>query len=338
MIGSESEKKKRQTSRTIKTASGDVEFPLIGLGTWKSQAGEVQQAVLDALEIGYRHIDCAAIYGNEKEVGQALKQAFEKGIVKREEVFITSKLWNNAHHPDDVIPNLKQTLADLGLTKLDLYLVHWPIAFIRGPEKLPRNEDGTMKLSELHYLETWKAMENAVEQGLVTAIGLSNFNSRQIKEILDASKIKPAVLQVESHPYLTQEDLIAFCEQNSIVVTASSPLGSPDRPWAQKGDPSLLEDPQLLEIAAKHEKTPAQTLIRFQTQRGVAVIPKSVTKHRIEENFTTFDFDLDDEDFAKIRSFNRNWRACIPSITKDGEVIPRDIKSPFFPFGESDRF
>mmetsp|Transcript_1237 Transcript_1237/g.1652 ORF Transcript_1237/g.1652 Transcript_1237/m.1652 type:complete len:265 (-) Transcript_1237:623-1417(-) len=216
----------------MKILSSGEKMPIIGLGTWKGKPGMVEKAVLEALKAGYRHIDCAAVYGNEKEVGAALKIAFDSGIVTREEVFITGKLWNTFHKPQHVKDALAASLRDLRLDYLDLYLIHWPIAFeFSGDELFPKDKDGNLKYSEDSYLKTWKAMEECVDEGLVKSIGLSNFNSVQIKQILSASRYLPAVLQVESHPYLTQEKLIEFCNEQNIAVTAYSPLGSPDRPW-----------------------------------------------------------------------------------------------------------
>jgi len=310
-----------------------AKIPLVGLGTWKSKPGEVKAAVEHAIDAGYRHIDCAAVYGNEKEIGEALKNKFASGT-KREDLYIVSKLWNSAHDPQDVLPNCRQTLEDLGLKYLDLYLIHWPYAFQRGGDKFPRNKDGSLIYSDVDYVDTWKAMEELVNKGLVRAIGLSNFNSKQIERILKVAKVPIASLQVECHPYLTQDKLIAFAQKNGIQVVAYSPLGSPDRPWAKKGEPQLMDDPKIKAVADKYKKSPAQILLRFQTQRGVAVIPKSVTPSRIKQN-RDLDFTLSDADMATIRSFDRGHRFCIPMIPDDkGQPVPRDGKHKYYPFNE----
>lgn len=310
-------------------------MPLVGLGTWKSKPGDVEQAVKAALEVGYRHIDCAAVYGNEKEIGQTLKAAFEAGTVKREELFITSKLWNTKHAKEDVRPSCVQTLQDLGLDYLDLYLIHWPIGFQAGENNFPKDDAGNVLYASTSFLETWEAMEALVDEGLVRAIGVSNFNSKQLAEVLAASrKHKPAVLQIESHLYFTQKPLVAFAQAHGVVVTAYSPLGSPDRPWAKPTDPRLLEDSALHAIAAKYHKSPAQIAVRYQVQRGVVAIPKSISAHRLKENFEVLDFELSAEDFVAVEALNRNWRGCIPMIVVDGKEIARDRTHPYFPFNE----
>lgn len=303
-------------------------MPLLGLGTWKSKPGEVEEAVRVALVNGYRHIDCAFVYGNEAEVGRGIRASG----VPREQIFITSKLWNTKHHAEDVEPAVRKTLELLGVDYLDLYLIHWPHGFQRGENNFPKDEAGNLIYDPVDYVETWPAMEALVSKGLVRSIGLSNFNSAQIQRVLDVATIKPAVLQIESHPYFTQIPLITFAKEKGIVVTAYSPLGSPDRPWARPGEPALLEDPKLVEIGTKYGKSPAQIAIRYQIQRGVVVIPKSVTPDRIISNAQVFDFELTEEDMGVVGGFNRDWRACVPMVEVEGVLVHRDRSHPHYPF------
>eukprot|EP00794_Sanderia_malayensis_P007684 gene7684-8521_t len=308
------------------------DIPALGLGTWKSKPGEVGNAICTAIDCGYRHIDCAWVYGNEKEVGEALAKKIGKGV-KREDIFITSKLWNTKHNPDDVMPALKTSLKLLGLEYLDLYLIHWPVGFKAGDNPFPKDDHGHIIYSDVHFLNTWRALEECVRAGLVRSIGVSNFNSIQIEEICTKGKIKPAVLQIECHPYLCQKKLLEFCKERDIVVTAYSPLGSPDRPWAKPTDPTLMDDPKIVQIAVKHHKSPAQICIRFQLERGLCVIPKSCHPTRIKQNTEVFDFHLTSADIAEIESFDVGWRACIPKVTTaDGKEVARDAKHPHFPF------
>lgn len=289
--------------------NNNLECPILGLGTWKSKPGEVTQAVKDAIDVGYRHFDCAFVYGNEKEVGAAITEKIKAGVVKREDLFITSKLWNTFHRPDLVRGALNATLQNLNLTYLDLYLIHWPQAYKEEAGSLfPADEAGKIQFSDVDYVDTWKEMEGLVRDGLVRSIGVSNFNRRQLERLLPAATITPVTNQVECHPYLNQSRLKAFCEERGIKITAYSPLGSPDRPWAKPGEPLLLEDPKLKAIADRIGKSVAQVLIRYQIERGVIVIPKSVTKSRIASNFEVFDFQLSKQDLELIDSFDCNGR------------------------------
>ena len=199
-------------------------MPMLGLGTWQSKPGEVAAALKVALDLGYRHIDAAALYGNEVEVGEGIRQSG----VAREELFITSKLWCTKHHPEDVEAACRKTLQDLGLQYLDLYLIHWPMAFKRGDDPFPLDSEGNMVFDEtIDPTDVWLTMERLVSKGLARSIGVSNFNQTQIEDILQRGTIRPAVNQIERHPYLSMSSLTSYCQAQDIVVTAYSPLGSP---------------------------------------------------------------------------------------------------------------
>ncbi|KAL3277275.1 hypothetical protein HHI36_012625 [Cryptolaemus montrouzieri] len=304
------------------------EIPIFGLGTWKSKPGEVTSAVKDAIDLGYRHIDCAYIYGNEKEVGEAIKSKIAEGVVTREELFITSKLWNTFHRPELVEEALKETLKNLGVDYINLYLIHWPLGYKEGGALFPTNEAGKIEFSDVDYVDTWKALEVVQKKGLTKSIGLSNFNKNQIERILKVATVKPVNLQIECHPYLNQNRLIDFCKSKDIAITAYSPLGSPDRPWAKPEDPQLLEDPKLKTLATKYGKTPAQVLLRYQIQRGVITIPKSTNKSRIEQNMSIFDFVLSGDDMKYIDTFDCNGRFC---------PMTAGLGHPYHPF-ENDEY
>ncbi|XP_011314061.1 aldose reductase-like [Fopius arisanus] len=300
----------KELGTKIKFNNGN-EAPALGFGTCSPEFEEATDAVKYAIEIGYRHIDCAPVYGNEKQVGDAIKSKIEDGTVKREDLFIVSKLWSNSHKFNSVEKALKSSLSALGLDYLDLYLVHWPFAFEDGDDFVPKNPDGNYKVSDTDYVETWKGMENVLQKGLTKNIGVSNFNSEQIERLLKSCTIKPVTNQVEVHPYLAQKELSKFCNDRGITITAYSPLGSPNRPWAKPEDPKLLEDKKLVEISKKYNKTPAQVVIRYQLDRGHLLIPKSFTKARILENSQVFDFQLSPEDIAYIdNTFDRGYRFC----------------------------
>ncbi|MDJ0580270.1 aldo/keto reductase [Crocosphaera sp.] len=294
--------------KTLTLNNGNT-IPQFGLGTWKSEPGQVKNAVKSALILDYKHIDCASIYGNEKEVGEGLIESFTNNVVKRKDIFITSKLWNNRHYKNDVVPALKQTLKDLQIDYLDLYLIHWPVAF--KPEiNFPEDASGLLSLSEVPLIETWQGMEQAVNEGLVKNIGVSNFSIKKIDNILSSCSIKPAMNQVECHPYLQQDELLAYCQKNDIALTAYSPLGSKDRPdfLKQKNEPILLENEVIKNIAKKYQVTTAQILIQWAIERGTVVIPKSVSPERIKQNFAAQNINLDAEDMEQIKTLNCNYR------------------------------
>lgn len=294
--------------KTLKFANGDL-MPIFGLGTWKAAAGEVYTAVKEALRLGYRHIDCAAIYGNEAEVGQALAESFKEGVTSRDQVWVTSKLWNNSHAPEDVQPALEKTLADLQLDYLDLYLIHWPVIIRKGVLYHESAKD-LVPLDELPISKTWPVMEAMVEKGLCRHIGVSNFSVAKLKTLMASAKLMPEMNQIELHPYLQQPAMLEFCHSHNIHLTAYAPLGSADRPARLKVDdePILLEEPAIVSLAARHGISPAQLLISWAIHRGTAVIPKSVNPERLKQNLAAADVSLGGEDMKEMAGFNRDRR------------------------------
>lgn len=225
-------------------------------------------------------------------------------------MFITSKLWNTFHRPELVRGALETTLKNLSTPYLDMYLIHWPMAFKEGGELFPSDADGKVQFADVDFVDTWHAMEKLVDAGLTRSIGVSNFNRAQLDRVLTAARIPPATNQIECHPYLTQQKLSAYCAEKGIAVTAYSPLGSPTRPWATATDPVLLDDANLKALAEKYGKTVGQILIRYQVQRKHVVIPKSVSKGRIASNIDVFSFELSSDDMKTIDSFDCNGRIC----------------------------
>lgn len=284
-------------------------MPMLGLGTWKADPGTVGAAVLTAIDLGYRHFDCAAIYGNEAEIGAALAKAMASGAVSRAELFITSKLWNNAHREQQVRPALEKTLADLRLDYLDLYLMHWPVAVKEGVG-IAESASQFLSLEEVPLSETWQGMECCVDLGLARNIGVSNFSAGKLAGLIDQGRIKPAVNQVEGHPLLRQQELKDYCDANGVAVTAYSPLGSGDRPERMKAanEPALQEIPEVVAIATAHNITPAQVLIAWAINRGTAVIPKSVNSERLAMNLACAELSLTADDMQTLNSLDRHYR------------------------------
>ncbi|EGO00594.1 hypothetical protein SERLA73DRAFT_178439 [Serpula lacrymans var. lacrymans S7.3] len=285
--------------KVIKLSTGQ-DIPQIGLGTWLSKPQEVEHAVEWAVRAGYRHLDLAMIYENQHEVGAALKKVIPS-VCKREDLFMTSKLWNSSHQPQVAEAELDETLKQLGTDYLDLYLVHWPVAFIPGKGLNPINPDNGQKHldTETSLVDTWKAMIKLKETGKVKAIGVSNFTIDHIKGIIAATGVVPVANQIEAHPLLPQDDLVAFCKEQNIHITAYSPLGN-----NLLNKPMLTEHASIKEVAAKLDATPAQVLVAWGAYRGYSVIPKSVQHERVISNFKQVE--LSKEDYEKVSAVGHN--------------------------------
>lgn len=323
--------KQDQQTWTLTLNTGAV-MPAFGLGTWLSPKGTVGAAVEEAVRAGYRHIDCAHIYGNEDEIGHALQKLFQEGVVKREELFITSKLWNTEHDTEDAVPACELTLKNLQLDYLDLYLVHWPRGLKKGTQLGAIKDDDIIDPTEENIRATWSGMEKVAEKGLARAVGISNYTITQIELLLKHAKVVPAVNQVENHPYLQQPLLKKYCNSKGIVLEAYSPLGNPARPFVVAEDPVVMEDPAIKELAAKHSVSAAQICIAFQLFRGLSVIPKTVTKERVHQNLAATKVKLTQEDMERLYANNRNVRYVRLFMVKKGQSqedywdIERDAK------------
>ena len=263
----------------IPLAHGSGEMPALGFGTLIPDPAETRKATKLALKAGFRQLDSAERYRNETEVGEAMQEVFKEGKIKREEVFVATKLWNSNHRPERVKPAFEASLKRLQLDYIDLYLIHTPFAFQPGDDQDPRDEGGNVIYDKwVTLLDTWRALENLVDEGRCKAIGLSDVNVEKAKEIVEAARIKPAVIHVESHPYLPEWELLEFCKQNGIVLQAFAALG-------HSSEPRLLDDPVITSIVKEVNKTPAQVVLAWAVQRGTALLTTSKTPSRIQENF-----------------------------------------------------
>lgn len=298
--------------KTFTLNDGTV-MPTFGLGTWKSAKGKVKKAVAEALRIGYTHVDAAWIYQNEQEVGEGISEAIAQGSINRDSLFVTSKLWNTFHQPEAVEKGCKETLSALGLDYLDLYLMHWPIAF--KPDGSGHNKpENFYSLDELSYSQTFEAMAALREKGLVKSVGVSNFTQSKIEKVIADTGLIPAMNQVELHPYNPQDELLAYCKSQGICVTAYSPLGSGDRPDSikQKDEPPLLENDIVKTTAAKENISPAQLLIAWALARDTITIPKSTNAERIAENLAATTHTLSPEAKAALNSIDIRYRYVSP--------------------------
>ncbi|KAL8222240.1 UNVERIFIED_CONTAM: Aldo-keto reductase 1 member C4 [Gekko kuhli] len=289
-------------------------IPVLGFGTYSpddAEKSKCEEATKVAIEVGFRHIDGAYLYNTEEQIGRAVREKIADGTVRREDVFYTGKLWSTFYRPELVRTCLEQSLKKLQFDYMDLFIMHNPYALQPGPNPLPLGENGKLIYDNVDLHQTWEAMEACKEAGLVKSIGVSNFNCQQLEMILSKPglKYKPVLNQVESHPYLNQSKMLAFCKSKDILLEAYSALGSQrNAAWLNKETPVLLEDPVLAAVAKKYNRSPALVALRYQLQRGLVVLVKSYTKKRIEENIQVFNFHLSQEDMKSIDGLHRNQR------------------------------
>jgi alcohol dehydrogenase (NADP+) len=304
-------------SKKLALNYGGGHIPALGFGTLIPDTAITARATQDALETGFRHVDCAERYRNELQVGEALRTELTVGGIAREDIFVTTKLWNTNHRPERVEPAFEASRERLGLTYLDLYLVHTPFAFQPGDED-PHDENGNVLYDEsVTLLDTWRAMEDLVDHGKCRAIGLSDITLNELRPLYESARIKPAVVQVEAHPYLPEDELLEFCRDRQIVFLAFAPLGHGIRPGP-------LEDPVVLQIAARIGKTPAQVLLAWAIQRGGAVLTTAKSVDRARENFNVAALPADA--FEEINRIETRQR--FNEVTKSGSpgFIPPSVQ------------
>ncbi|KAI0815081.1 NADP-dependent oxidoreductase domain-containing protein [Irpex lacteus] len=298
-------------------------LPQVGMGTWKLDNNLCEETIYQAIKIGYRHFDAACDYGNEAEVGLGLKKAIQEGIVKREDLFITSKLWNTFHAKEHVKPIVQKQLKDFGLDYFDLYLIHFPVSLeyvdpsVRYPPGWAYDGKNDVRTANVPLYETWAAMEELVDAGLAKAIGVSNMSGGLLIDLLRYARIRPSLLQVEHHPYLTQTKLIQLAQAENIAVTAYSsfgPLSFRELNWDSANEAKILfEHDAVLNIAKNHKRSPAEVLLRWSTQRGLVVIPKATNPELMKQNLEHTQFNLTEEEIRAISSLNINLRFNDPS-------------------------
>lgn len=316
---------------TIKM-NNDLVMPMLGFGTSRTapDAAQLGAAVKYAIKVGYRHIDGAWIYFNDPVLGKAAKQAIAEslGMITRDDLYIVCKIWNTMHSKEGVKIGVSDTLTNLGISYGDLFLIHWPMALkddLTGVDPYPRDKDGKLVFSNVHYLETYRALEECVDQGLTKSIGLSNFNISQCEDVLKNCRIKPVCNQIEVHPYFQNDKLVEFCQNNGMIVVGYSPLGAVDIAESREDVPNILLDGTLIKIGKKYNKTAAQVCLRWSLQKGCVPIVKALEPDQILENGQIFDFELSTEDMNEIKQLNKNIRIFKAPDQKD---------HPFYPFNE----
>ena len=291
------------------TFKNNDKMPVLGLGTWKSAKGEVYEVVRKAIESGYRHFDCASFYGNESEIGMAISDAIKNGDVAREDLWITSKLWNNRHKKDDIQAACEITLKDLTLDYLDLYLIHWPVV-LQNQASYAQQSSDLISLSEIPLTQTWQGLIDLKEKGLTKHIGVSNFSIKKINQIIEESGVVPEVLQIELHPFLQQPKILNFTQEKGIFLTGYCPLGSADRPAVRilADEPKLFQQQIILDIAKDKDISPAQVILAWAVNRGTSVIPKSVNPERLKQNLEAADIELSTQEMTEMNSLDLHYR------------------------------